>query len=360
MKIKPLLYLFFIYIWVLILQMLANGSLIVSLFYLLLTTMILLIINIKNIKNYLLNACQYKKQATLLKYWVISDGKKNLHKKMVKKYYEKVNTVMYIFFFIFIISIAFLVEVLTVVKPMAIFALIAIMIGFLFCFIQFILYRFPIFITLIVPFISFFIVSYLYESNQIENLILLKVLFVLFAAISYGFICFSAQPYVIRNIHKNQLFINGVPNIILLIFTLSMNSIEKPKIDFTKGYDFSELPDEIQIILSNQEIANIIRDIIYQSQMAEFTSEITTYILMISIMIFTFSASLNIKMRHDNNKARNLLSRVRIDIMKHQKFDYSDSQKISYYGGSYYEDQLFSIPGVYEFIYEIEMNKSKI
>lgn len=361
MKIKLILYMFSIYIWGLILKKLASGSPILILLYLLLTTIIILIINIKNnnLQNFLVNVSQYRKDTTRLNYWIILDDKKKLHEKLVRKYYEKVNIVIYIFCFILIISIAFLVEVLSVIKPLAIVVLVVTLICILFCFIQTVLYKFPIFITLIVPFISFSIVSYLHKSNIIENLILLKVLFVLFAAISYGFICFSAQPFVIRNIHKNQLFINGVPNIILLIITLLMNSIDKPTLDFTKGYDFSELPDEIQIILSNQEIANIIRDIIYQSQMTEFTSEITTYILMISIMIFTFSTSLNIKMRHDNNEARNLLSRVRIDIIKHQKFDYSDFQKISYYGGSYYEDQLFSIPGVYEFIYEIEMNKSK-
>lgn len=362
MKTKPLLYIFFVFIWILFLQKLAYGPSIVTVLYLVLTTSILLIINIKNknLQNYLLNVYQYRKNTTLFKYWVILDDKKNMHKKVMRKYYEKVNTMMYIFSFFFIIIIAFLLNVLTIIQPLVIVVLIVILIGFLFCLIQTVLYRFPIAITLIIPFISFFIVFFLHDSKIIENLILLKVLFVLFAAISYGFICLGAQPYVIRNLHKNQLFINGVPNIVLLIFTLSMNNIKKPPLNFTKDPNFSKYPNEIQNMLSDQEFANTIRDIIYQSQMTEITSDITTYILIISIMIFTFSASLNIKMRYDNKKATKLLATVRRKSIKHQKFCYNDFQKISYYGGSYYEDQLFSIPGVYKFIYEIEMKKMKI
>lgn len=362
MKTKPLLYIFLIFIWTLILQKLAYGPSIVTVLYLLLTTSILLIINIKNknLQNYLLNVYQYRKNITLLKYWGILDDEKNMHKKIVRKYYEKVNKMMYIFSFFFIIIIAYLLNVLTIIQPLVIIALIVILIGFLFCLIQVVLYRFPIAITLIIPFISFFIVSFLHDSNTIRNLILLKVLFVFFSAISYGFICLGAQPYVIRNLHKNQLFINGVPNIVLLIFTLSMNTIKKPSLNFTKDPNFSKYPNEVQNILSDQDFTNTIRDIIFQSQMTEVTSNITIYILIISITIFTFSASLNIKMRCDNKKASKLLSNVRRKSIKHQKFCYRDFQKISYYGGQYYEDQLFSIPGVYKFIYDIEINKEKI
>ena len=49
--------------------------------------------------------------------------------------------------------------------------------------------------------------------------------------------------------------------------------------------------------------------------MTEITSEITTYILMITITIFTFSALLNIKMRYDNNKAKKELSNVRRKVL---------------------------------------------
>lgn len=326
------------------------------------TTLILLIINIKNknLQNYLLNVYQYRKNITHLKNWVILDDEKNMHKKIVRKYYEKVNKIMYIFSFFFIIIIAYLLNVLTIIQPLVLIALIVVLIGFLVCLIQVVLYRFPIAITLIIPFISFFIVSFLHDSNTIRNLILLKVLFVLFSAISYSFICLGAQPYVIRNLHKNQLFINGVPNIVLLIFTLAMNNIKKPSLNFTKDPNFSKYPNEVQNILLDQEFSNTIRDIIYQSQMTEVTSDITTYILIISITIFTFSASLNIKMRCDNKKASKLLSNVRRKSIKYQKLCYRDFQKISYYGGQYYEDQLFSIPGIYKFIYDIESNKEKI
>lgn len=340
----------------------AYGPSIITVLYLLSTTLILLIINIKNknLQNYLLNVYQYRKNITHLKNWVILDDEKNMHKKIVRKYYEKVNKIMYIFSFFFIIIIAYLLNVLTIIQPLVLIALIVVLIGFLVCLIQVVLYRFPIAITLIIPFISFFIVSFLHDSNTIRNLILLKVLFVLFSAISYSFICLGAQPYVIRNLHKNQLFINGVPNIVLLIFTLAMNNIKKPSLNFTKDPNFSKYPNEVQNILLDQEFSNTIRDIIYQSQMTEVTSDITTYILIISITIFTFSASLNIKMRCDNKKASKLLSNVRRKSIKYQKLCYRDFQKISYYGGQYYEDQLFSIPGIYKFIYDIESNKEKI
>lgn len=345
----------------LILQKLAYGPSIIIVLYLLLTSSILLIINIKNknLQNYLLNVYQYRKNITLLKNWVILDEEKNMHKKIVRKYYEKVNKMVYIFSFFFIITITYLLNVLTIIQPLVIIALIVVLIGFLVCLIQVILYRFPIAVTFIIPFISFFIVSFLHDSNTIRNLILLKGLFVLFSAISYVFICLGAQPYVIRNLHKNQLFINGVPNIILLIFTLLMNNIKKPSLDFTKDPNFSKYPNGVQNIFSDKEFANTIRDIIYQYQMTEITSNITTYILIISITIFIFSASLNIKMRCDNKKASKLLSIIRRKSIKHQKFCYRDFQKISYYGGQYYEDQLFSIPGVYKLIYDIEVNKER-
>ncbi len=347
--------------WILILQKLIYGPSILTLLYVVSTVSILLVINIKNknLQHYLSNIYQYRKNTALLKYWIILDDEKNLHKKEVKKYYKKVNTGMYIFSLFFIFIFIFLLNVITVIQPFATVVIVIVYIIILFCLIQSMLYKFPIAITLIVPFISFFIVSVLYDSNKIENIILLKVLFVLFSTIFYGFICFVAEPYIIRNLHKNQLFINGLPNIILLFITFFMSTVKKPKLNFTGDSNFSKLPNEIQNILSNKEFINIIRDIIYQFQITQFTSEITTYILMISIIIFTFSASLNIKMRYDNKKAKRLLSSTRRRIMKHQMFCYSDFQKISYYGGSYYEDQLFSIPGVYKFIYEIEMNKAK-
>ena len=64
-------------------------------------------------------------------------------------------------------------------------------------------------------------------------------------------------------------------------------------------------------------------------------------------------------MRCDNKKASKLLSIIRRKSIKHQKFCYRDFQKISYYGGQYYEDQLFSIPGVYKLIYDNEVNKER-
>ncbi|RIO29665.1 hypothetical protein BUZ74_13320 [Staphylococcus saprophyticus] len=93
MKTKPLLYIFLFFIWMLILQKLAYGPSIIIVLYLLLTSSILLIINIKNknLQNYLLNVYQYRKNITLLKNWVILDEEKNMHKKIVRKYYEKVN-----------------------------------------------------------------------------------------------------------------------------------------------------------------------------------------------------------------------------------------------------------------------------
>lgn len=345
--------------WMLILQKLIYGPSILALLYLVSTALILLVINIKNknLQHYLSNIYQDRKNTALLKYWIILDDEKKLHKEEVKKYYKKVNVVMYIFILLFIFIL--LLNEITVTQLFATVGIIVVYIIILFCLFQSVLYKFPIAITLLVPFISYFIVSALHDSNKIENIILLKALFVLFAAIFYGFICFVAEPYIIRNLHKNQLFINGLPNIILLVITFLMNTIENPKLNFTSDSNFSKLPNEIQNILSNKEFVNIISDIIYQSQTTQFTSEITTYILMISITIFTFSAALNIKMKYDNNKAKRLLSSVRRNILKQQKFCYSDFQKISYYGGSYYEDQLFCIPGVYKFIYEIEMNKAE-
>lgn len=115
---------------------------------------------------------------------------------------------------------------------------------------------------------------------------------------------------------KNQLFINGLPNIILLIITFEMNSIEKPPLNFTKDPNFSKYPNEMQKLLSNQEFVNKIRDIFYQFQMTKITSEITTDILIISIIIFTYSDLLNIKIRYDTKK---LLTSVRVKSVKSQK-----------------------------------------
>ncbi|MEB5899566.1 hypothetical protein [Staphylococcus arlettae] len=362
MNFKPLLYAFFIIIWMIILQKIVYGPFIITIVYFLLTISILLFINIKNknLQNFLLNIYQDRKYANLLKYWVILDDKKEHHKKLVRNYHEKVNTVMYVFSLIFLFIITFLLNVTTIIQPLINILLIIILIALLFCLLQTVLYKFPSAITLIVPFISFFIVLFLHETKAIENLIWLKALFILFSVISYAFICFGAQPYVIRILHKNQLFINGIPNIFLLIITLSMNSIKKPSLNFKEDPNFSKLPDDIQVIFSNQEFVNTIRDLFYQYQITEITSEITTYILMITITIFTFSALLNIKMRYDDNKAKKELSNVRKKSIEHPNFCYSDFQKISYYGGSYYEDQLFAIPGVYKFIYDIEVNKDKI
>ncbi|MEJ7174759.1 hypothetical protein WL278_10405 [Staphylococcus caprae] len=360
MNIKPL-YIFLFFIWALILEILVYRPSVFTMIYLFLTSSILLFINIKNkkLQNYFSKVCHDRKNTNLLKHWVILDDKKQNHKKIVRKYYENLNKIMYAFSFIFIIAIYLLLKVLTIIQPLAITFLIIILMGFIFCIIQTALYRFPIVITLIVPFISFLIVGFLHDSKEIENLILLKILFILFSTVSYGIICLYAQPYVIRNLYENQLFINGLPNIVLLVFTFVMNSIEKPSLNFTKDPNFSKLPNEIQMLLSNQEFVNKIRDIIYQSQMTEITSEITTDILIISIMIFTFSASLNIKMRYDNKKAKKLLASVRLKSVKSQKFCYRDFQKVSYYGGSYYEDQLFALPGVYKFIYDIEKNEEE-
>ena len=362
MNFKPLLYAFFIIIWMIVLQKLVYLPSIFTIAYFLITISILLFINIKNknLQNFFLNVYQDRKYANLLKYWVILDDKKEQHKKLVRNYHEKLNTVMYVFSLILLLTITFLLHVTTIIQPLFDILLIIILIGLLFCLLQTVIYKFPSAITFIVPFISFFIVIFLHDIIGIENLILLKVLFILFSVLSYTFICFSAQPYVIRNLHKNQLFINGIPNIVLLIITLLMNSIKKPSLNFKEDPNFSKLPYDIQIIFSNQEFVNTIRDIFYQYQMTEITSEITTYILMITIMIFTFSSLLNIKMRYDNNKAKKELSNVRIKSIEHPNFCYSDFQKISYYGGSYYEDQLFAIPGVYKFIYNIEVNKDKI
>lgn len=60
----------------------------------------------------------------------------------------------------------------------------------------------------------------------------------------------------------------------------------------------------MQKLLSNQEFVNKIRDIFYQFQMTKITSEITTDILIISIIIFTYSDLLNIKIRYDTKKLK--------------------------------------------------------
>ncbi|EGS40063.1 hypothetical protein ACQKKI_08295 [Staphylococcus capitis] len=360
MNIKPL-YIVFSFIWIFILGLIIDGPPIFTMIYIFLTISILLFINIKNkkLQTYFSKVYQDRKNTNLLKHWVILDDKKQNHKKVVRKYFENLNKIMYVSSLFLIIAMYLLLEVLTIIQPMANALLIVILIIFLYCLIQTVLYRFPSFITFIVPFISLSIVYSLYDSKIIESLILLKILFTLFSIISYGIICFCAQPYIIRDLHKNQLFINGLPNIVLLIITFEINSIEKPPLNFTKDPNFSKYPNEMQKLLSNQEFVNKIRDIFYQFQMTKITSEITTDILIISIIIFTYSALLNIKIRYDTKKAKKLLTSVRVKSVKSQKFCYKDFQKISYYGGSYYEDQLFALPGVYKFIYDIEVNEEK-
>ncbi|PTK67852.1 hypothetical protein BUZ28_03475 [Staphylococcus borealis] len=360
MNIKPK-YIVLSFIWIFILVSIIDGPAIFTMIYLFITIFFLLFINIKNknLQTYFSKLYQDRKNISLLKHWVILDEKKQNHKKTVRKYFENLSKIMYVFSFFLIIAMYLLLEVLTIIQPLANALLIMILIVFLYCMIQTVLYRFPSVITLIVPFISFSIVYSFYEIKKIESLILLKILFILFSIISYSIICFCAQPYIIRSLHKNQLFINGLPNIILLIITFEMNSIEKPSLNFTKDPNFSKYPNEVKKLLSNQEFMNKIRDVYYQFQMTKITSEITTDILIISIIIFTFSALLNIKMRYDNKKAKKLLTNVRVKSVKFQKFCYKDFQKISYYGGSYFEDQLFALPDVYKFIYDIEVNEEK-
>lgn len=360
MNIKPL-YIFLFFIWVLILEILVYGPSVFTMIYLFLTSSILLFINIKNkkLQNYFSKVCHDRKNTSLLKHWVILDEKKQNHKKAVRKYFENLSIIVFVSSLFLVITMYLLSKILTMFQHLANALLIIILIGILYCIIQIVLYRFPSFITLIVYFLSFSIVDSLHDSKKIENLILLKVLFILFSILAYGIICLLAQPYVIRNLHKNQLFINGLPNIVLLLITFVINSIKKPSFNFTKDPNFSQFPNEIQILLSDQEFVNKIRDVFYQSQMMEITSEISTDILIISILIYTFSALLNIKMRYDSKKATKLLTNVRLKSIKSQKFCYRDFQKVSYYGGSYYEDQLFALPGVYKFIYDIEKNEEE-
>lgn len=306
---------------------------------------------------FLLDLYKYRKDTKRLEHWIILDDKKRLHKKMVKKQYDGINIIIGTFgCSIFILLLLFF-RLATIIPPIiGIFLLIILIIigciGY-----KNIICMFPFIRLLAIPIFSLGIVLFLHDSKIIENFVTLEVLFIIISSIFFGFACLRIPPYIIRSLHNKQFFINSAPNIFLIIMILSMNNIKKPDLDFTKDPNFSKFPNEVQNILSNQEFVNTIRDIIYQTQMTVVTSDITTYILIISVMIFIFSALLNIKMTYDNKKAAKLLFGVRRKSIEDQKFSYRDFQKISYYGGQYYEEQLFSIPGVYKFIYDIELNK---
>ncbi|WP_305850422.1 hypothetical protein [Staphylococcus hyicus] len=348
---------FLIYMWAIGFISLSNKQNIFISLYLFATILILLIINMKNKKlnDYLINIYHIRKSNLLLEIWEILDIKKKKHKDTVKIYFKKLMEVIYVFGFIVIISLSVVYKMFSGLHPATYYLLIAFFIVFLFNTFSLILYYFPIFIIAIVPFISFFTVIYLFDSKVIGSIMILKILFIIISTVIFSLVCLISQPYIIRVLHKYQLLINGVPNTILLVIIFWFKSLQKPPLIIKENESFSKLPKEFKEILSNQEFLNLVRDIIYQYQMTEITSEINTYILTITIMIFNFSVILNLKSRFDNKKAVKLLSNIRHEIMIEKKINYFDLQKISYYGGEYYEDQLISLSGVYEYIYGIEV-----
>jgi hypothetical protein len=348
---KVFLYFIIFVIWIFVARFLEEHYYILFSVFLILTSIAIIITSIKNGKiiNFFNSYISINRKIKKLNHWNILEDNKISYLLLIKNSNDfRINLLLMVTFLILVPSIL----IATYINVYIIYALfITYLLYFSITLLKVNVNRFPITTALVIPFISILVPVYLHDTKFITNLLYLKLIYIGIAIFIYLIMCLFARPYAIQKIHRNLLFINGLPNLLLLILTITLSTLKKPKLNFTNQEGFNRLPNELQTLLSDKYFTNQIRDIFFQSELNKLTSEISTDILIATIVIFIFTIILKTLLQHNQNKARKKLNYIRFKELLNEDIAYEEYQTISYFGGEYYEDLILTMPNALNCIY---------
>lgn len=351
---KAFLYFIIFIAWIYLAKILMNFNFKLFVIYILLTITVYIYLNIKNKKiiKLITHYRSVNRRIKKLKCWYILEDNKISHLSLIKDLNSFSSNLLCFVTILFFLSFSLIASFIN--SYVLYFLLIIYLLYASAILLKMSVLRFPIFTALIIPFISIIVPLYINDLRIITNLLHLKLIYIVVATFLYIIMCLIARPYAIEKINRNLLFINGLPNLILLILTISLSTIKKTKLNFTKQEGFNRLPNELQTILSNKYFTNQIRDIFFQTELNKVTSEISADILIATLVIFIFTIILKTRLRLNQFKARKKLNYIRFKELLNENITYEEYKTISYFGGEYYEDLIFTMPNALSCIYQKE------
>lgn len=348
---KIFLYSIIFVVWMFIARILEKHYSNLFSFFLLLTSIAIIITNIKNGKfiNFFKRYVLINRKIKKLNHWNILEENKYSYLLLIKSSNDFRIKLLFMVTFLILVPIIYNASF---INTYVIYVLLIIYLLYLsITLLKVNVNRFPIITALVIPFISIMVPLQLHDAKYITNLLYLKLIYIGIAIFIYLIMCLFARPYAIQKIHRNLLFITGLPNLFLLIMTIALSTLKKPKLNFTNQEGFNRLPNELQTLLSDKYFTDQIRDIFFQAELNKLTSEISTDILIATIVIFIFTIILKTLLQHNQNKARKKLNYIRFKELLNEDIAYEEYQTISYLGGEYYEDLILTMPNALSCIY---------